>query len=78
MSNPTPLTDDQASAPALAMFESMRTRVGLVPNMYRTLGHAPQVLDAVVGMGKAIRVDLDAKLRELAYLKTAQIHNCHY
>jgi AhpD family alkylhydroperoxidase len=29
-------------------------------------------------MGQAIRTGLDPKLRELAYLKIAQIHDCHY
>jgi alkylhydroperoxidase family enzyme len=78
MPNLGPLADDQSDGSAREAFAAMRARLGLVPNMYRTLGHAPQVLDAVIGMGKAIRIDLDAKLRELAYLKTAQLHNCHY
>jgi alkylhydroperoxidase family enzyme len=78
MPNLGPLADDQADDAAREAFAALRARLGLVPNMYRTLGHAPQVLDAVIGMGKAIRVDLDTKLRELAYLKAAQLHNCHY
>ena len=59
-------------------FQALRQNVGLVPNMYQTLAHAPRVLQAVLSMGKAIRVELDSKLRELAYLKVAKIHNCHY
>ena len=78
MSNLTPLSAEQASESVQKTFESLRARIGVIPNMYRTLGHAPQVFDAVIGMGKAIRVGLDAKLRELAYLKTAQVHDCHY
>ena len=78
MSKLAPLSVDQASESVQKTFESLRARIGLVPHMYRTLGHAPQVLDAVIGMGKAIRGGLDAKLRELAYLKTAQVHDCHY
>jgi alkylhydroperoxidase family enzyme len=46
--------------------------------MYRTLAHAPAVLDAVIDMGAAIRSDLDPKLRELAYLKTTRLTDCHY
>jgi alkylhydroperoxidase family enzyme len=45
--------------------------------MYRTLAHAPRVLDAAIAMGRAIRTDLDAKLRELVYIKVAQICACH-
>jgi alkylhydroperoxidase family enzyme len=35
-------------------------------------------LEAVMAMGHAIRSDLDPKLRELAYLKTARLTDCHY
>jgi AhpD family alkylhydroperoxidase len=35
------------------------------------------VLAAGVAMGKAIRADLDPKLRELAYLKVVQLTDCH-
>jgi hypothetical protein len=41
--------------------------------MYRTLAHAPRVLDAAVAMAKAIRADLAPKLRELAYLKVTHM-----
>ena len=73
-----PIPEEQATGAVFETFQALRANVGLAPNMYRTLGHAPKVLQAVIGMGKAIRSDLDAKLRELAYLKTAQIHDCHY
>jgi len=61
-----------------SLFRDMKAKLGMVPNMYRTLGHAPHVLQAVMAMGQAIRTDLDAKLRELAYLLTVQLHDCHY
>lgn len=44
--------------------------------MYRTFAHAPRVLDAV-SMAQAICTDLDAKLRELAYLKVTHLTDCH-
>jgi alkylhydroperoxidase family enzyme len=72
-----PLTKDQASAEARATLEKLQTKLGHVPNMYRTFAHAPKVLDAVVAMAQAIRSDLDPKLRELAYLKIARLCDCH-
>src|SRR5205809_693591 len=54
-----------------------RQRLGQVPNMYRTFAHAPKVLKAAVEMAQAIRSDLDAKLRELAYLKVTELTDCH-
>jgi alkylhydroperoxidase family enzyme len=73
-----PVGDAGAGEAARPAFDQLRARVGAVPNMYRTLAHAPAVLDAVVAMGRAIRSDLDPKLRELAYLKTARLTDCHY
>ncbi len=73
-----PVPDAEASDAVRPAFDLLRSRIGAVPNMYRTLAHAPAVLDAVVAMGQAIRTDLDPKLRELAYLKTARLTDCHY
>lgn len=71
-----PLSTDE-SGDAHAALESLQAKLGVVPNMYRTFAHAPRVLDASVSMATAIRVDLDAKLRELAYLKVTQMTDCH-
>ena len=78
MSVLTPVPDDAAGEVVGAVFERLRSRVGAVPNMYRSLAHAPVVLEAVMAMGQAIRSDLDPKLRELAYLKTTRLTDCHY
>lgn len=71
-----PLGND-AAGEARATLERLEAKLGRVPNMYRTLAHAPRVLDATVSMAQAIREDLDPKLRELAYLKVTQITDCH-
>jgi sterol desaturase/sphingolipid hydroxylase (fatty acid hydroxylase superfamily) len=73
-----PLADADASKEAQHLFQAMRSKLGLVPNMYRTLGHAPKVLEAVMAMAQVVRTDLDPKLRELAYLKTVELNDCHY
>ena len=72
-----PLDNEQATAEARATFESLHAKLGQVPNMYRTFAHAPAILHAVVTMAQAIRLDLEPKLRELAYLKVAQLTECH-
>lgn len=73
-----PIPDAEAGEAARTAFDVLRSRVGAVPNMYRTLAHAPAVLDAVMATGQAIRSGLDPKLRELAYLKTTRLTDCHY
>jgi AhpD family alkylhydroperoxidase len=72
-----PLEDEAASPAARATLERLHVKLGRVPNMYRTLAHAPNVLNAAVAMAQAIRADLDPKLRELAYLKVTQLTDCH-
>lgn len=71
-----PLSGEE-SGPARAALDALQTKLGQVPNMYRTFAHAPRVLDAAVLMAQAIRTDLDAKFRELAYLKVTHITDCH-
>jgi alkylhydroperoxidase family enzyme len=50
----------------------------MVPNIFRTMGHAPEVLRATLALEQAITRDLAPNQRELAYLKTSQLNGCHY
>jgi len=52
--------------------------MGKVLNIFRTMGHAPEILQSTLGFNQALQKDLDPKLRELAYLKTTQINKCNY
>ena len=78
MANLSPLADAQASDAAKTIFKSLQSAIGMVPNIFRTMGHAPAVLEHTLGLDKAIKQDLPPKLRELAYLKTSQLNNCQY
>ena len=73
-----PLKDEQANPPAKALFDKLQAAFKMVPNIFRTMGHAPGVLEATMVLDKAIHSDLDAKLRELAYIKTSKINHCRY
>lgn len=72
-----PLGNEEASAESRAILESLQTKLGQVPNMYRTFAHSPKVLGASVSMAQAIRSDLSSRFRELAYLKVTQLTDCH-
>lgn len=74
----TPLASAQAPEAAKAIFQTIQAKLGMVPNIFRTMGHAPAVLQGTLSLNEAIQHDLDPKLRELAYLKTSQINGCHY
>jgi uncharacterized peroxidase-related enzyme len=73
-----PLKDDQAGTEARSLFEKIQAAFKLVPNIFRTMGHAPDVLQATLALDQAIQGDLDPKLRELAYLKASQVNHCKY
>jgi alkylhydroperoxidase family enzyme len=78
MPHVAPLSDAQASAAAKGLFQALQSKLGMVPNIYRTMGHAPDVLQATLALNGSIHKDLDPKLRELAYLKTSQLNGCEY
>jgi alkylhydroperoxidase family enzyme len=73
-----PLADAQAPDASKALFQQIQSQFGMVPNIFRTMGHAPEALRATLVLEQAITRDLAPKLRELAYLKTSQLNGCHY
>jgi AhpD family alkylhydroperoxidase len=74
----SPLTDDQAPDAAKSLFHALQSKLKLVPNIFRTMGHAPAVLRGTLDFDAAILHLLDHKFRELAYLKTASVLGCQY
>ena len=73
-----PLSDDQASEAAKSLFQPLQSALGMVPNIFRTMAHAPNVLGALLNLNKAVQQELPAKFRELAYLKTSLLNDCGY
>ena len=78
MPHVAPLADAQASDGSKSLFQQIQSQFKMVPNIFRTMGHAPEVLRATLALEQAITRDLAPKLRELAYLKTSQLNGCHY
>ena len=73
-----PVSDDQASPPAQDIFAQLKAKFKMVPNIFRTMAHAPDVLGATLKFGEPFQAGLDPKLRELAYLKASMVNECHY
>ncbi len=73
-----PVNDEQASAAAKATFEKLHAKLKMVPNIFRTMAHAPDVLEATFAFSATFQSGLDPQLRELAYLKASLINECHY
>jgi alkylhydroperoxidase family enzyme len=73
-----PLADAQAPDDSKSLFQQIQSQHKMVPNFFRTIGHAPEVLRATLALERAVTRDLAPTLRELAYLKTSLINSCHY
>jgi AhpD family alkylhydroperoxidase len=78
MPHVSPLPDAAVAEAVRPLFQAMQARLGVVPNIWRSMAHAPAVLKASLDFYQAIHRDLDPKLRELAYLRTVQLLHCGY
>lgn len=76
-----PMVPVEPEDPALAeMFAEVRARGWRVPNLYRVLGHAPQMLRAWLDFAWPLRLDAQAerRIRELLILRGAQVSGTRY
>lgn len=76
-----PLIGDDTTDPMLqSMFGRARGGFGFVPNLYRTLGHSPELLEAWLALAWPLRhASTTARsVRELVILRVAQIDGCDY
>jgi uncharacterized peroxidase-related enzyme len=78
MSHLAPLSNEQATPEARALFNGIESAFKMVPNIFRIMGHSPKVLEHTLGLNQAIQSDLDPKLRELAYMTASRINHCGY
>ena len=73
------LSNEQVTQPAARILESVERAVGMVPNLHRTLAHAPAALQAYVATASALSAgSLDAKLRESLAIAVGALNGCQY
>jgi len=80
MGIPKPLTKEQAPGELHKIYDIMQDDIGRIPNIFGVVARFPAALktlflfyDAVLSKGK-----IEAKYKELAYLKTSIINECQY
>jgi AhpD family alkylhydroperoxidase len=75
-----PLTKQQAAPEMQETFEKLAARAGKVPNIFAAMAHRPAVLQTFLPLYKAIVNDgtVEAKYKELAYLRTSMVNGCEY
>jgi alkylhydroperoxidase family enzyme len=70
------LARDQISIEDLQKAEKV---IGRVLNFHKVVAHSPRALSGYLMLSEALKeMKLDRKLRELAYLRTAQLNRCPY
>jgi len=70
---------DEAPAPATPILAAVERALGRVPNLHRTLAHAPAALKAYAAMAEALAGGvLELRLREKLALATAGVNGCGY
>ena len=79
MSRLTQVSDDQASPAAADLFTAIKSKVGMVPNLYRVLANEPAALKATLTFGEELgKGSFDQKTREAIALAVAGANNCDY
>jgi uncharacterized peroxidase-related enzyme len=79
MSRLSPIDPSNVTGKQKDLLDSVRSKLGIVPNMTRVMANSPAVLEAYLSFSGALASGvLDAKTREELALLTAQENHCNY
>jgi len=80
MGIPTPLTKEQAPDELHKIYDAVQADFGKMPNIFGVVARFPAALKALIPFYDAVmnKGRIDAKYKELAYLKTSSINDCRY
>ena len=76
----TPLTKEQAAPELQPTFDKLTHVFGQMPSFFGVMARVPEALTHFLSLYAAVidRGSVEAKYKELAYLKTAQVNGCQY
>ena len=73
------LNPEQATGKTKELFDVVNSKMGMVPNMMRTMGNSPVALNAYLGFNAALNsASIGSKLGELIALTVASENGCNY
>jgi len=70
-------TRDEVSAGNRAIFDQLKAKLGMVPNLYATLAHSEHALGNYLAFQDA-KSSISGKARELVNLVVSQVNGCEY
>lgn len=79
MARITQVADGDATPESASLFEAIKKKIGMVPNLYRVAGNQPAVLAGLLGLNEALAGGgFDARTREAIALTVAGANACDY
>lgn len=70
---------EQASPEVRMIYAESEKAFGCVLNFFKAMAHAPDMVQGFMFLyDKLHHLDLDPKLRELAYLMSSKVNGCQY
>ena len=80
MGIPKPLTKEQAPTELHKIYDQLQKDIGRIPNIFGVVARFPAALKTLIQFYDAVMTqgNIDAKYKELAYLKTSIINECEY
>ncbi|MGE8190051.1 carboxymuconolactone decarboxylase family protein [Pseudomonas sp. NPDC086278] len=79
MSRITALSLENATDATRPLLEGVQKKIGFLPNVFKTLAHAPAVLAAYLQHSAALsKTSLSATEKEAVFLATSQANGCDY
>lgn len=73
------LNPETTTGKSKELFNSIQSKLGMVPNMMRTMGNSPAVLEGYLNFSSALSSgSLGSKLGELIALTVAEANSCEY
>jgi len=73
------LNPDTTTGKSKELFNGVENKLGMVPNMMRTMGNSPATLEGYLNLSGALSAgSLGAKTGELIALTVAEANNCDY
>ncbi len=73
------LNPETTTGKAKELFNGVQSKLGMVPNMMRTMGNSPAVLEGYLNLSGALaKASIGAKMGELIALTVSQENNCDY
>lgn len=74
-----PIDDAHAASDVKTTLSAVKSKIGMVPNLFSTFAQSPAVLNGYLALSDALsRGALTAGQREIVALTVAQANECHY